>query len=148
MEKCSIGKTHTEKQFERRKVEKNVNNNCCNRTMNFLLTLVSWDQGRFEALAVGAAAYGHTSWGPRKVCLCHTVLCQTCFGRKFLYCFICIVGTWLRIGTVPKFIFPLGRVMSGHHQSRYRLAARTLKAQVLFAHTSGHTKLVSLMSFR
>ena len=120
---------------------KNANKNWCDRTINFLLT------DRFEALAVGAAANGRTSWWPRKVRLCYTVLRQICFRCKFLYCIICIVGSWLRIDRVHKFIFPLGRVMFGHQQSRYRFAGRTYEALVLFAQTCGHTKLVSLMSY-
>jgi len=109
--------------------------------IKFLLT------DRYEDLAVSDAANGRTSFWPRKVCLCYTVLRQTCFGCKFLYCFIFIVGSWLRIDRAHKFIFPLGRVMFGHRQNRCRFAGGTHKPLVLFAQTRGRAKLVSLMSY-
>lgn len=138
--KMQYSKNTHRKAISKAESRKNVNKNWCNND-KFLLT------DRFEGLAVGAVANGRTSWWPRKVWLRYTVLRQTCFGCKFLYCFIFIVGSWLRILRVHKFIFPLGRVMFGHHQSRYRFAGRTHKALVIFALTCGRTKLVSLMSY-
>jgi hypothetical protein len=41
---------------------------------------------------------------------CITVLCQKCFVCKFLYCFICIFGSWLHVGGAYFCV--------EHHQSR------------------------------
>ena len=75
---------------------------------------------------------------------CITVLCQKCFVCKFLYCFICIFGSWLHVGGAyfcvgPKSVWTSSNQMSLPSQTTNRFAGRTTKRNFLF-HTLVSTR--------